>query len=113
MQPSVETGPARALRVLLVEDSAEDAVLVVRFLARGPFQVQHTRVQDGAALLAALAEQRFDVVLCDFELPTLDAFEALAIVRGQDETCPSSWSRGGSGRTSRSRWCDAGPMTTC
>ena len=88
MQPSVETGPARALRVLLVEDSPEDAVLVARFLARGPFEVQHTRVQDGAALLAALAEQRFDLVLCDFELPTLDAFEALEIVRGQDENLP-------------------------
>ena len=78
----------RALRVLLVEDSPEDAVLVVRFLARGPFQVQHTRVQDAAALKAALAEQRFDIVLCDFELPSLDAFEALAIVRGHDETLP-------------------------
>jgi signal transduction histidine kinase len=88
VQPSVETGPARALRVLLVEDSPEDAVLVVRFLARGPFQVQDTRVQDGPALRAALAEQSFDLVLCDFELPTLDAFEALAIVRGQDEDLP-------------------------
>jgi CheY-like chemotaxis protein len=78
----------RALRVLLVEDSPEDAVLLVRSLARGPFQVQHTRVQDAAALKAALAEQRFDIVLCDFELPSLDAFEALAVVRGHDEALP-------------------------
>ena len=43
------------LRVLLVEDSESDAKLVLHALRAGGRQVEHERVEDEAALRAALA----------------------------------------------------------
>ena len=51
------------LRVLIVDDSAEDAELMVRALERGGRSVAHERVQTEAALASALAKPRWDVVL--------------------------------------------------
>jgi signal transduction histidine kinase len=83
-----------AVRVLLIEDSPEDADLLVRVLGRGGFAVDVTRVESAAGLRQALdrADQvggaPFDVVLCDFELPSFDAFTALGMVRARDEHLP-------------------------
>ena len=65
-----------ALKVLLVEDSAADAELVLRALAR---PVEHLRVSSGPALRQALADYRPDVVLSDFAMPGFDGPEALRI----------------------------------
>ncbi len=68
------------LRLLLVEDSDDDAELVLRELKRSGFAVSVCRVQTASTLTAALAEP-FDMVLCDYTMPTLDAPTALGVVR--------------------------------
>ena len=75
------------LRVLLVEDSDDDAALVLRELRRGDFDVSVQRVQTAPTLQEALAGE-YDVVLCDYTMPTLDAPSALAIVRAHDVDLP-------------------------
>ncbi len=68
------------LRVLQVEDSPTDAKLVLMKLRSIGRPIEATRVQDGAALEAALAE-RWDLILCDWSMPGFDALAALTIVK--------------------------------
>jgi PAS domain S-box-containing protein len=72
----------RRLQVLLVEDSASDARLIVREIERAGWQVIWDRVDTATALLAALAgpPAAWDVVLSDYAMPGFSGLEALAIV---------------------------------
>ena len=69
------------LSVLLVEDSASDAALVVRQLKRDGFEVAHKRVEDAGQMRAALGERAWDIVLSDFNVPGFGAIPALALLR--------------------------------
>ncbi|MBI2512750.1 MAG: PAS domain S-box protein [Opitutae bacterium] len=67
------------LRVLLVEDNADDARLVVDTLTEGGFAVASVRVETEVGMRDALARQPWDVVLCDYRLPHFDARTALEV----------------------------------
>ncbi|MBX7113168.1 MAG: response regulator [Myxococcaceae bacterium] len=71
----------RPLRVLIVEDSADDADLLLLELRRGDYQVTHRRVDTAQAMRQALKEQTWDLVLSDFSMPTFSAPEALALLK--------------------------------
>ncbi|MGE5642574.1 MAG: HD domain-containing phosphohydrolase [Byssovorax cruenta] len=71
----------KLLRILLVEDSDNDAQLLLREIRRVGYQIEHTRVETAQALKSSLAERQWDVVLCDYSLPHLDAPHALEIVK--------------------------------
>jgi signal transduction histidine kinase len=72
---------ARVLRVLIVEDSVDDAELVGRELQRGGFAVVAERVETRGTMAAALDSERWDLVISDFALPDFDALQALALVQ--------------------------------
>ena len=72
---------ADPLRVLLVEDLEEDALILVRELRRGGYDPCFERVETDEALRAALARQRWDLILADYALPHFSAPAALAAVR--------------------------------
>jgi two-component system cell cycle sensor histidine kinase/response regulator CckA len=78
---------AMPLRALIVEDSEDDAALVVRELSRGGFQVLHERVDSGAAMKAAL-EKPWDIVISDYSMPGFSGVEALEILRAKDSETP-------------------------
>jgi PAS domain S-box-containing protein len=65
----------------VVEDSVYDAELVAHELTRSGYDLRHERVDSAELLVAALAGQRWDVILCDYNLPGFGAMEALEIVR--------------------------------
>jgi diguanylate cyclase (GGDEF)-like protein/PAS domain S-box-containing protein len=69
------------LRVLQVEDVDSDASLVVRTLGRAGFDVQARRVDTATGLRDALGAGHWDVLLCDYQLPELDAPAALRILQ--------------------------------
>jgi signal transduction histidine kinase len=68
---------ASFLRVLIVEDSEQDAHVMLRELRRGGYQVEYERVETRASMEAALAQRLWDVVLCDYTLPRFSAEAAL------------------------------------
>ncbi|HEY6877278.1 MAG TPA: hybrid sensor histidine kinase/response regulator [Polyangiales bacterium] len=70
-----------ALRVLLLEDDEDDALLVLRALKSGGYEATHQRVFTREALLAALRDAEWDIVISDYSMPGFDAPSALAIVR--------------------------------
>jgi signal transduction histidine kinase len=66
------------VRLLIVEDSPDDADLVVRELHRAGFAIDHRRVDTPAAFRNALEERSWDVVVCDYSLPSWSALDAFA-----------------------------------
>ncbi len=72
---------SRRLRLLLVEDSENDARLILRELKRGGYDVSRERVQTAADMAAALEKTTWDVVLCDYAMPGFSAPDALALIK--------------------------------
>ena len=70
-----------ALKILLVEDSADDAELLALELADAGIEASWVRVDREAALKAALADGGHDLVVSDLGLPGFDGLEALRYVR--------------------------------
>ncbi|MFN6480122.1 sensor histidine kinase [Nostoc sp. DedQUE07] len=69
------------LRVLLVEDSEDDALLLLRELQRGGYEVTFERIDTPTAMKAAIKEQTWDIVICDYSMPTFSAPAALKQVK--------------------------------
>jgi signal transduction histidine kinase len=74
------------LRVLLVEDSEDDALLLLRELRRGDYEPSITRVDAADAMLQSLGQQEWDLILCDYAMPHFNGLEALRLYHecGQD-----------------------------
>jgi two-component sensor histidine kinase len=69
------------LRVLMVEDSATDAKLVVRELQQTGRLVEFERVETAEAMRASLERNAWDVVISDWSMPKFSALAALGILR--------------------------------
>ena len=65
------------LHVLIVEDSESDAGLVVRLLTKAGYEVDYKRVETASEMRSALANQAWDVVISDYELPEFSGPAAL------------------------------------
>lgn len=72
-----------SLKVLIVEDSADDTELVLRELRRGGYEPQYERIETPEEMEAALSGDggQWEVVLSDFSLPRFSAPKALAILK--------------------------------
>ena len=64
----------------MVEDSASDAELTYRVLQHAGYAVQSLRVQTAEAMQQALAEQVWNVIICDQDMPRFNASEALQLL---------------------------------
>ncbi len=69
------------LHVLIVEDVEDDALLIMRQLRLGGFDVKWERVQSAAEMTAALQSRHWNVVISDFHLPHITVHEALEILK--------------------------------
>jgi CheY-like chemotaxis protein len=77
-----------ALRILLVEDSEDDAELAVQALERGGYEVTFERVETREAMAAALDRQVWDAVASDYSMPEFDAPGAFGVLRERDLDIP-------------------------
>jgi PAS domain S-box-containing protein len=71
------------LRLLLAEDSEDDAALLLRELERGGFDLVVRRVDNEADFRAALADGPWDMVITDYNLRDVDGRKLLEIVRAR------------------------------
>ena len=71
----------QSLRILLVEDVEDDALLLVRELRKGGIEPDHARVETAGELKAALADGPWDAILADYNLPAFTGLDALQIVQ--------------------------------
>jgi PAS domain S-box-containing protein len=79
--PLTASNRMQNLRVLLVEDSELDGLLLVRYLQTHGCQPQHLRVANESEMERALAAEEWDVVLCDYHLPDFGVLPALAVLK--------------------------------
>lgn len=70
----------RTLRVLLIEDSEFDAMLLTRILRKGGYEVEDERIETADELEQAL-KRPWDVVIADYNLPQFSAPDALEIIQ--------------------------------
>jgi signal transduction histidine kinase len=75
------------LNLLILEDRADDAEVMVLELADAGFDVRWERVDDEQGFVAALSAD-LDVILADFSLPAFDVLRALDLVRSRNLTVP-------------------------
>jgi two-component system cell cycle sensor histidine kinase/response regulator CckA len=78
----------KPLRVLLVEDSEADADVLLGELARAGYDLTSERVQTADTMKAALAHAVWDVVVCDYNMPTFSGPAALAVLQALDRDLP-------------------------
>ncbi len=78
----------RPLNVLLVEDSEDDALLILRALQKGGYEVFHERVETAKALEEALEKKTWDIILSDYKLPGFDGLTALSISKNKGVHVP-------------------------
>lgn len=71
-----------SIRVLIVEDAEDDALLVVRALRRGGYEPEWERVDTAEAMQHALGRQRWDVIVSDYHMPHFSALAALKVLHG-------------------------------
>ncbi|MGP6157441.1 MAG: putative bifunctional diguanylate cyclase/phosphodiesterase [Vulcanimicrobiaceae bacterium] len=76
------------IRILIVEDSADDAELMARELHRAAYDVTWRRVDDAVSMRSALREQSWDVILSDFNMPHFSGPAALAVAQESREDIP-------------------------
>ena len=65
----------------MIEDTEADGDLVVLEMRRRGIDLVFKRVETAGDMRAALADEEWDVVLCDYVLPAFDAMEALKILQ--------------------------------
>jgi diguanylate cyclase (GGDEF)-like protein len=74
-----------SLRILHLEDNRNDAELVQAMLASDSIACELVRVETRNQFLAAMNQGGFDLILCDYSMPSFDGRTALALAK---EKCP-------------------------
>ena len=77
-----------ALKVLIVEDSPDDAALVLRELRRGGYELVWERVETAEAMNEALERAEWDVILSDYTMPHFSALQALETLKSKQLDVP-------------------------
>jgi signal transduction histidine kinase len=70
----------KPLRVLIVEDSEDDAILLLHHLKRSGYDPTFIRVDTSAAMAKALDNEMWDIVIADYSMPHFSAPEALKLL---------------------------------
>lgn len=78
---------SQLIHILLIEDSEDDALLVIRNLQCGGFTINYVRVEGREQLITAL-EQPWDAVISDYRLQGFSGLDALEICRKDNPDLP-------------------------
>ena len=86
MEAALRVG--KPLRVLIIEDSEDDALLLLRELRRGGYDAVSRRVETAPEMEDAL-KQKWDLIISDYSLPQFDPLSALRMLemKGLDIPC--------------------------
>ena len=66
---------------MIVEDSEDDVLLLVRQLKKGGYNPTYNQVDTAEAMMKAFEKQTWDVILCDNSMPGFSAFDALDLYK--------------------------------
>lgn len=78
----------RPIRVLLVEDSENDVLLLLRHLQKGGYQPTSKAVDSAPAMIEALEKETWDIIISDYVVPGFGGLEALEVLKNHDLDLP-------------------------
>ncbi len=76
------------MRILLLDDSEDDVLLLLRELRRSGFAPIWERYESADALAKALEREQWDMILSDYHMPSFDALGVLQLVRDHGVDVP-------------------------
>ncbi len=79
---------SHTLRALIVEDSEDDALIIVRELRRNGYTLTFKRVDTRDSMDAALQWQSWDLVIADYSMPHFSAPDALRLLQEKNLDLP-------------------------
>ena len=82
-----ETG-GKLIKVLIVEDSEDDAELILRQLQQGGYKPFSMRIDCAADMQTALDQEEWDLIITDHNLPSFSSTEALKLSKIHDPNIP-------------------------
>jgi len=85
------------LRVLIIEDSALDAKVLVGLLQNGGYEIDSERVETGPEFSEAIQRHPWDIILADYNLPEFNGPEALVLLQKSERDIPFIVISGGIG----------------
>lgn len=71
----------RSLRVLVIEDSEDEALFLIHELEKGGYNPVYDRVKTTATMEKFLKEKQWDIILYDDTLPAFNASSAIAVLK--------------------------------
>ena len=77
-----------SIKLLLIEDSENDAFILIRHLKKEGINVEYDRVYSENAVKEALKNKKWDIVISDYAMPGFDGEEALKIFNEMDIEIP-------------------------
>src|SRR5882762_7728995 len=78
----------KPLRVLVVEDSADDTFFLMRELKDNGFEPEFERVESVTGLKASLKKAKWDIIICDHSVPGFGSLQALELVKKSELDIP-------------------------
>jgi two-component system, NarL family, sensor histidine kinase UhpB len=78
----------KPLRILLIQNSDDDARLLLSEIRNGGYEPVYKQIETAAATKQALESEFWEIVLCDFDLPHFSGLIALTLVRHHDPDLP-------------------------
>ena len=76
------------VRILLVEDSEDDAILLERQLKKGNMDIEMKRISTSVEMKLALHESTWDAIICDYLMPEFTVNDALSLVHNEGFDIP-------------------------
>ncbi len=70
-----------ALRVLIVEDSEDDVIALLRRLRHGEYEPDYERVDTSRDMEEALSRKEWDIIISDYNMPSFSAPAALQVLQ--------------------------------
>lgn len=70
----------KAIRLILIEDNEDDAVLIERVIRKSGYEPKIHRVCTAEELSRALDRETWDAVLCDYMMPEFNVIDALKVI---------------------------------
>jgi PAS domain S-box-containing protein len=84
----IATHRRRMVRILFVDDKESDVELCLRELNRMDFAVSSDWVQSAAEFQEQLRMQSYDVIICDYSMPSWTGMEALELLQQSSRDIP-------------------------
>lgn len=75
------------LKLLIIDDSEDDALILVREIQTGGFKCAWTRIETEKELLAQIRDE-WDFIVIDYSMPQFNAMEALRIIKEHQSDIP-------------------------